>query len=134
MDGHLKAVGVLLMALAAVHIVFPAYFGWRDGLAQLSPINREMMYVHTGFVALTVFLMGLLSLTSAEALARTPLGRRVALGLAVFWGVRLLVQFFGYSPSLWRGKRFETGVHVAFSVLWSYVTWVFGATYWLGAA
>ena len=55
----------------------------------------------------------------------TPLGRRVALGCGVFWLARLLVQFFGYSPKLWRGKRFETFMHVLFVGFWSYLSFLF---------
>jgi hypothetical protein len=84
-----------------------------------------MMYVHTAFIALAVLLMGVLCLTAPAELVGTPLGRKIALGLAIFWGCRLLVQFFGYSPKLWRGKRFETCMHIAFTILWIYLTAVF---------
>jgi hypothetical protein len=125
MELHLKIIGVLLIALALMHASFPRYFAWKRELAGLSLINRQMMQAHTFFIALTVILMGLLCLTSAAELTGTPLGRRVAMGLAVFWTTRLLVQFFGYSPALWRGKRFETGVHIVMSILWAYLSAVF---------
>jgi hypothetical protein len=130
METHLKAAGVLLILLALLHVVFPKHFHWREELARLSLLNRQVMVVHTFFIGLIVFLMGLLCLTSSAGLAGTPLGKRVALGLAVFWLVRLLVQFFGYSSELWRGKRFETAVHVVFSALWTYLTAVFAWVAW----
>ena len=83
----------------------------------LERVTREILYVHTFFIALTVLLMGLLCLSSAGLLLTTPLGHRLCLGLAVFWTLRLFFQFFGYSAELWRGKRFETMVHIAFSGL-----------------
>lgn len=43
----------------------------------------------------------------------------------MFWALRLFTQFFVYSPKLWRGKRFETVVHIAFSMLWTYATGLF---------
>ena len=58
-------------------------------------------------------------------LTNTPLGRRVSLGLGIFWGARFVVQLFGYSAELWRGKRFETVVHILFLITWSYFTTVF---------
>lgn len=128
MEQHLNVVGGLLVVLAALHGVFPRYFGWREEFSRVSLINRQMMYVHTLFIALAVGLMGLLCLTSAPELVQTPLGRRVSAGLAGFWLARLAVQFWGYSPALWRGKRFETGVHVLFVLLWSYISAVFGLT------
>lgn len=122
---QLKAIGFLLIILALLHAAFARYFNWRTDFAPVSLINRQMMYVHTFFVALMVLLMGLLCLTSAPELVGTPLGRRVALGCGVFWLARLLIQFFGYSPELWRGKRFETGVHIVFIGFWSYLSAVF---------
>ncbi len=130
MELHLKIIGVLLIALGLLHAGFPRYFAWKTELARLSLINRQMMQAHTFFIALTVILMGLLCLTSAADLTGTPLGRRVALGLAVFWTTRLLVQFFGYSPALWRGKRFETAVHIVMSMLWAYLSAVFVVIAW----
>lgn len=113
------------MALAIIHAIFPKYFQWKKELQSLSLINRQMMYVHTFFIALVVFLMGVLCITSADEIVMTTLGKRLALGLGVFWFCRLLIQFFGYSKNLWRGKTFETIVHIVFSLLWIYLSVVF---------
>lgn len=122
---HIQAIGVLFVLLSLLHIGFPRYFRWREELATLSLINRQMMQVHTLFIAVLVLLIGLLCLSSAGELVDTSLGKRVCMGLGIFWGLRALVQWFGYSARLWRGKRFETLVHIALSVLWIYCTVVF---------
>lgn len=127
---HLKFIGTLLTGLALVHVIFPRYFKWKEELASLSLINRQMMQVHTFFIALMVFFMGLLCLTSADDLINTPLGKTISLGFGIFWFIRLCIQFFGYSSQLWKGKRFETIVHVVFSVLWVYLSLVFLGNYW----
>ncbi len=125
MEIHFKIIGALLVILALIHVVFPRYFNWGEDLKSLTLINRQMMTVHTFFIALIVFLMGLLCITSASDLVNTALGKRISLGLGVFWVIRLFVQFFGYSAELWKGKSFETIMHVVFSVLWVYLSWVF---------
>ena len=84
-----------------------------------------MMTTHTFFIALTVFLIGLLCLTSAKDLMETPIGRTVTFGIGVFWAIRLFVQLFVYSPKLWKGKKFETTIHVLFTLLWTYLSGVF---------
>ncbi|MDB5269921.1 MAG: hypothetical protein JWP58_2961 [Hymenobacter sp.] len=122
---QLKLTGFFLVILALLHAAFARYFNWRTEFATVSLINRQMMYVHTFFVAFVVLLMGVLCLTSAPELVGTPLGRRMALGCGVFWLARLLIQFFGYSPELWRGKRFETCVHVGFVGFWGYLSVLF---------
>jgi hypothetical protein len=125
MELHLKIIGILLMVLAFVHTAFPQYFNWKKELASLSLINNQMMYVHTFFVAVTVFQMGLLCFFCADDIINTRLGKQLSLGLFIFWGLRLIFQFFVYSPKLWKGKIFETTMHIVFSILWVYLTIVF---------
>ena len=129
MELHIKIIGAILMALALVHIIFPKYFNWKEELKPLSLINRQMMTIHTLFIAIIVFLMGLLCLTSATELVTTSLGKTITLGLAIFWTVRLYIQFFGYSAALWKGKVFETTVHITFSGFWIYLSVVFWMNY-----
>lgn len=112
-----------------MHSAFAKYFNWGNELKLISLINKQMMEVHTFFIALVVFLMGLLCITSAPELIDTPFGKKISLGLGLFWLARLYVQFFVYSPALWKGKKFETTVHVLFSVLWIYLSAIFLTNY-----
>jgi len=125
MDLHLKIVGSLLIALAFMHIVIPRYFNWRQELETLSLITRQILYVHTFFIAFVVLLMGLLCMGYSEDLLNTSLGKVTCIGLFGFWATRLVFQFFVYSSKLWNGKRFETIMHILFSMLWMYVSGVF---------
>lgn len=125
MELNLKIAGVLLIGLALLHVFFPKRFGWKKELASLSLLSRQIMYVHTLFIALVILLMGIFCISSANEIVITPLGRRVALGFAIFWVVRLGVQFFGYSSELWKGKAFETTMHILFSILWVYLSFTF---------
>jgi hypothetical protein len=131
MEFHLKIIGILLIVLALIHVVFPRYFNWTVELSSLSLINRQIMYVHTFFIGFVVLLIGVLCLTSSKELIETPLGRKVALGLGIFWTTRLFIQFFGYSSRLWKGKLFETMVHIVFSILWFYLSFIFLLTYFI---
>lgn len=126
---HFKISGVLLIILALAHVIFTKYFNWKDDLKSLSLVNRQVMIIHTFFIALIVFLMGLLCLTSTIDLIETTLGKTLSLGLGVFWSIRLFIQFFGYSKALWKGKRFETIIHILFSGLWGYLSILFWMNY-----
>ncbi len=131
MEAHLKIIGSILIGLAFLHAGFPRQFHWKTELASLSLLNRQLMYVHTFFIALLVFLLGIFCMVSAKDIVHTPLGHTLALGLGIFWFMRLLCQFFVYSPELWKGKRFETAVHILFSVFWTYTSGVFFWIYWV---
>jgi len=125
MEVQIKIIGCLFILLAFFHIAFPKYFNWKQDLGSLSLINREMMYIHTFFIAFGIFLMGLLCLTSSDALLNTTFGKRVSLGIGIFWAVRLYFQFFVFSRNLWKGKAFETTVHILFALFWTYVSAIF---------
>ena len=125
MELHLKIIGILLILLAAIHIVFPKYFSWKKELNSLSLINRQLMYIHSFFIAFMILLIGILCLSSSPDLIETEFGKKISLGLGIFWTTRLFFQFFGYSSKLWKGKRFETFVHVFFTVFWAYLSTIF---------
>lgn len=125
MELHHKIIGIFLIVLALIHVFFPRYFNWKNELSSLSIINRQLFYVHSFFIALMVFLMGLLCLTSSNDLIKTDLAKHISLGLGIFWMARLFIQLFGYSSKLWRGKKFETIVHVIFLSFWTYLSVVF---------
>ena len=129
MELHLNIVGYLSIALSFVHIIFPKYFKWKKEMPLISLVNRQLMYVHTFFIAFVVLLMGLLCVCCTNDLLTTKLGSHVIFGLFLFWFARLLFQFFVYSPKLWKGKGFETVVHIVFSLIWIYFTAVFSMIY-----
>ena len=129
MQIHFIIIGVSLMVLALIHIVFPKYFKWKEELKSLSLINKQMMTIHTFFIALAVFLMGLLCISSAHELVHSKLGKLISLGLGIFWTFRLFIQFFGYSSQLWKGKKFETIIHIVFSGYWIYICSIFWFNY-----
>lgn len=129
MNLHLSLIGVILILLAFAHLIFPKYFDWEKELSSLSLINKQLMHVHTFFIALVVFMIGLLCISCSYDIIHTRLGHRIALGLSFFWGIRLFFQFFVYSPKLWKGKLLETTMHYFFAILWTYLTVVFFLIY-----
>ena len=130
MELHIKIIGYLFILLAFIHVIFPKKFEWKKECGSLSLINKQMMYIHTFFIALVVLLMGILCITSYSELISTPLGHKISFGFFIFWVIRFFVQFFGYSSELWKGKKFETLIHIVFSVFWAYVSVVFFMVYW----
>ena len=131
---HLRIVGFLLVLLGLSHAFFSRYFGWERELAEVSLLTRQIFFIHSFFIALGVVLGGAGSLLCADALLRPgALSRALLAGMTVFWLCRLLAQFFAYDARIWRGDRFRTVMHAAFSVLWIYVTATYGialATVW----
>jgi hypothetical protein len=123
---HLKVVGVLV-ALGLAHSLFGRYFNWKQELAPLSLLTRQVFQVHGFFIALVVAMMGVCSLFYTTALlASGDLSRVVLSGFLIFWLSRLAIQLFVYDPAIWRGRRFYTFMHVVFTIFWIYVVLTYG--------
>jgi hypothetical protein len=129
---HLQITGIMMAALAVLNLALPRFLRWRDELAPLSLLTRQVFQVHAFFIALIVALFAALLLTSSNALLEpTRLSRVVLAGLTIFWGMRMLIQWFYYSPALWRGHRVNTAVHCLSSIGWIYMTTTFAAALWV---
>ncbi|HEV8605866.1 MAG TPA: hypothetical protein VGQ99_10895 [Tepidisphaeraceae bacterium] len=124
---HLRIVGATLLILAFSHLFFGRHFDWKTDLAKLALLNRQIFHVHTFFICLVLAMMGILSLFFPHALTAPPtlLAKLVLTGLTLFWGTRLLFQWFVYDWALWKGHRLNTTVHFVFTLLWSYFTLIF---------
>jgi hypothetical protein len=128
---HLRLAGVLLLLLATLHPFLPKQLGWKEDLAKLTLLNRQIFLVHVGFIVLMLVLLGVLALFfAADLVAPSRLAAAILGGLTLFWGLRLLTQQFIYDRSLWRGNRRNTLLHVLASLLWTYLTVVFAWGWW----
>ena len=94
MELLLRLTGFILMTLGLFHVFFPKYFKWKEEFSKVSTINRQMMYVHSFFIAFVVLLMGLLCVTSAADLLTTPLGKRICLGISIFLDDQIIHPVF----------------------------------------
>jgi hypothetical protein len=125
---HLQIVGAMLLSLGLAHSLFGRYFGWKKELERLSLLTRQIFLVHCFFIALLLALLGVCSLFYTDVLLQpSPLSRVLLAGVTAFWTCRLLVQWFVYDPAIWRGRPFYTRMHIAFSLLWTYVVVTYGA-------
>ncbi len=125
MQIHILTCGWMMVILGIFHAFFHKRFEWKNDMANVSLINRQMMYVHTFFVAFTVFLFGILSVLYTRELVNDHFGKVISLGIGFFWFIRWVFQFFVFSKKLWRGKKFETIIHCIFSIIWTYLSSVY---------
>ena len=126
MRTSLQIAGVLQLALALAHFWFPRRFGWYEEMQRVSLLTRQVFWVHMGFIMLVLTGFGGLSLFCTEdLLGKSHLARVVLGGLASFWVLRGLCQFFVYRPELWRGSRVNTFGHLGFSLLWTFLAAVY---------
>ena len=77
---HLRIAGAMQIALALLHLDFGRRFHWREELARVSLLNRQMFYVHTFFLCVVLALIGSLSLFAPAALLEPSRLARLVLG------------------------------------------------------
>jgi hypothetical protein len=128
---HLRIAGALQIILALLHFYFPFRFRWQEDTAKLSPLNRQIFWVHTFFIMLIMILFGLLScFATDELIASGRLPRLILGGISFFWLVRLVFQFFVYDSAHWRGSRLHTVAHWGFALLWAYLVFAYSCPLW----
>jgi alginate O-acetyltransferase complex protein AlgI len=117
------AAGVLQLLIASVNLVAPKKLAYRENLAKLSPIVREVFIVQNVFIVLTLVGFAALCLWFApELTGQSLLGRSLSGFLAVFWGLRLLFQLFFYNPQI---KQQHPVINLAFVLADLYLAGVF---------
>ena len=123
---YLRVAGALQIGLAMAHVFFPKRFNWKEELSRLSPLNRQIFLVHTAFISFVLLMFGGLSLFATRTLLQSgQLSRLVLGGLAGFWCLRLIFQWFVYDWRLWRGHRFNSFMQFLFTALWIYLAGVY---------
>ena len=124
----LRVAGTGLILLAALHIPISRHLKWREEGARMSPMSASVFRVHTFFICFVLVIMGLPAVVVPRIyLIPTEAGAWITWLYALFWAVRLYVQWFVYPAVLWRGKPFETAMHVLFTIIWVALTALFAA-------
>jgi hypothetical protein len=121
----IRLAGVAQMGVLIASALVPSRLKWKLELASLSRLNRQMHWVYGGYIVLSILAFALISIFHAEELAaRSGLARGVCAYIAVFWGIRVVLQFvFDVQEHLtawWLklGYHALTVLFVAFTVLY----------------
>lgn len=87
--------GLRQLALAVGSLALPRILRWGDDTAKLRPLTRQVFWTYAAYIWVTNICFGVVSTFAPEwLLDRSPLARAVTGYIVVYWGSRLLVQFF----------------------------------------
>lgn len=111
--------GVLQLAIAFANFALPGKLKYRQNLARVAPIIRQIFVVHSGYIVGIVLLFATITFGFAADLASgRGLGRFLAAAIAVFWICRIPVQIFYYDAALRRDHRAgDTAITLSFLFL-----------------
>jgi len=125
----IQLAGGLHLLVAAANFVLPGMLGYRENLAKVSPVIRQIFLVHAAYIVLVLIGFGVICLRfPADLCGASPLGRFFCEFLAVFWILRVVIQFGFYDRAI---KREYPIGNLLFSAIFLYFAAVFGAAAFL---
>src|SRR5205807_2280770 len=96
------------------NFVLPRKLAYRENLARVSPIIRQIFIVHSVYIVLVlVFFGGLCVWFAPELTGSSALGTIICGFLAVFWTLRIAIQLFYYDRGIRRGNPWANAAFIA---------------------
>ena len=116
----LETIAMLQVAIAMLNLFLVPLLKWKEELARVPLLLREVFQVHAWFISITVAIFGIITCRFADELSTgsNPLGRWLAASIGLFWLIRTVLQVTYYSGSHWRGHFGRTVVHVGCLLLY----------------
>ncbi|MGH9859940.1 MAG: hypothetical protein ACRD5F_07960 [Candidatus Acidiferrales bacterium] len=100
------AAGVVHLAIVAANFALPRRLQVRENAARLSPILRQVLYIHWLYIVIVLLIFAALCIFFAPELAgASPLGRFLSGAIAAFWLLRIPLQLFYYDRETRRQNR-----------------------------
>ncbi len=98
--------GVVHLLILSANGIVPKKLAYRENLARLSPIVRQVFILHSVFTALTLLAFaGLCFFFAPELVAGGTLARSVSGFIAGYWLLRFLLQLFYVDRETRRANR-----------------------------
>lgn len=125
--------GITHLGILSAGAVMTKVLNWKTELNQLNDLTRHIIWTHGSYVWLTILALGLVSVCYPYHLtSNNPLGLAICGFIALFWGIRLFIQFFCFDAkphltSIWLKLGFH-GLTIAFA----YFTIVYGTVAYNG--
>lgn len=119
--------GIGQLAVLVASALVPSQLKWRTELATLSRLHRQMYWVYGGYVVLSIIALGVISILNADELASgSRLAQSICFYIAMFWGVRLLLQAVldvkRHLTAWWlaAGYHLLTALFLSFTLIYGY--------------
>jgi hypothetical protein len=85
--------GIGQLGVLIASAMVPFRLNWRRELGGLSRLHRQMYWVYGGYIMLSIIAFATLSVFNASELAgRSGLSRGFCAYVALFWGIRVVLQ------------------------------------------
>lgn len=124
--------GLGQLCVVAGSLMIPFLLRWREDVAQLRPLTRQVFWTYAAYIWCTNLFFGIVSVTLPDEFVS---GDRVSLALTLFitvyWAARVGIQFFYFDRSdapegiiFVLGEWLLVGLFVIFTGVYGYAAWV----------
>lgn len=121
--------GIAQLGIAASSVFIPRLLGWKEETTRLKPLTRQVFWTYASYILGFHVAFGLLSLLAPAALLDGSLLARVVCGfIAVYWAVRLTLQFVAFDRSVAAGRPLFRFAEAAYVSTFAYLVLVYGTT------
>lgn len=115
------------MFLSAGSLAIPFVLDWRKEIAPLPPLFRQLFWTYAGYILGIHVFFGLISiLAPGELIAGSTLSISLCVFIALYWLVRLIIQFAVFEVSEHRKTKWHVlgevglvGLFVFFTVVYT---------------
>jgi hypothetical protein len=116
----LQCAAVIQAAIALLNLFLVPLLKWRNDLARMPLLLREVFQVHAWFISITLTIFASMTWRFAAEMAggANPVCQWLATGIGLFWAIRTVLQVTYYSSSHWRGQPGRTLVHLTLLILY----------------
>lgn len=119
--------GILHLGTLLGSAQVPRELRFKEELPKLDPLLRHWVLVAGGYIVFNITAFGVISiLFHRELAAGTTLARVVCGYIALFWAIRLAIQWFVFDAKLHLRNRFLTVGYHALTVVFAWHTLVYG--------
>ncbi len=118
--------GILQLGILFASALVPFQLNWKDDLAVLPKLHRQLFYVYGAYVVLGIVSLGVICIVAADDLAAGSLLAKVFCTYGMlFWGIRLSLQTILEAKPFLTTTLLKIGYH-ALTVVFLAVTILYG--------
>jgi hypothetical protein len=94
-----SGIGHILLSIGSLFI--PTALKWKQHLASLPQLIRQMFWTYAGYILMINFCFGVVSLIATDELLNgSVLAKSITVFISAYWFARILIQFFYFDRSL----------------------------------
>lgn len=127
----ISVAGLAQVVLVFGSLAIPKVLKWRDELAKVQPLIKQMFWTYAAYILVINLCFGLISVFACTDLLN---GSRLAILLtgfiAIYWVSRVLVQFFYFDRSNFPKGRLNSFAEIILVTLFVCLSLVYGAAFY----